>query len=75
MKKFKESRDIIFGTPVALVLLSILIFMSKQAQTDNELWKAFILMATSNVIMIMYFLGFVIYWRAVKQYERQDKET
>jgi membrane protein implicated in regulation of membrane protease activity len=75
MNKLKiATGNIVLGSPIALVLLSILIFWSKYAYANNELWKALILAVTTNVVMFVYLLILAIFWRAVRQDERQSKK-
>lgn len=66
----KATRNVMFGSPLALVLLSICIFWARHAQANNELWKAFVLAVTSNIISFIYLLILALYWRAVRKRER-----
>jgi len=71
----KATRNVMFSSPLVLVLLSICIFWGKHAQANNELWKAFVLAVTSNIIIFIYLSILALYWRAMRKCERQDEKT
>ena len=74
VNNLKETRNILIGSPLAAVLISIFIFWGKHAQANGEQWKALILAITTNIIVFICLFGFAMFWRAVRRYERQIKK-
>ena len=42
---------------VSVILCIALMYMTKVAQYNGDLWRAFVLIVTANVVMIVYLLG------------------
>jgi len=60
---------------VYIFLCVCLIWLSKTAQDNQDLLRAWILLFTSNILTIVYLFGFRNYVRNVRKKEESDKEN
>ena len=73
--KIKEYGKKVFHSSLAALVICIgLCVIAKKAQASGELWQAFTLVVTSNIVIIVFLLGIRSYTKQVHKLLEQEKD-